>query len=624
MGIVRDDFGDTAERIARALLRGEGLRIAELVNRLESQPPSTSTCALSVHEIKCSLLKLLQHNLLDIKPASISADDRRRDGASNPAVYHVNVREALYRLRFPKFIEMAREEFGEEGEVIMEELLVQGRVRMDQSIESMAYSLAEYQRQTDESKLDEEITEAELEENRGKIRAAFVEMAKRRYISRVHPLDLTTPAEKEQPDFPPSIARGLESSSSTNANIKKEKAADGNTQGNTRTSSGSTNASSDAADGITIRGKRKKQNGSTAENIPVELQMMLEADEAARKKEDEEAEFEGMEPRPKTSKKRKLSKKAKLPSKGASASESKDDTDAVGGMPEQALVWRYGADQLMRDLRHRACVKFATENINSVAGVVVAAMLKHSSPHEREKDEATSFPVSARDLFSMPEVKNALPKDSKDTWRLLLNYITVMCRDKSGMVMKVAAESFDPTQARASDGGQYVVHMKKIVDFLKQATSHSYIQLRFGTQSARIVRLLIEKRQLEQKTVGELALLPSNDARRRLYELYGEKLIKMQEIPKRSDHNPAFTIFCWSVDVQQMERTIVERIQDSICKMRHRRKHEAEENKELIARSDQLVEPNDLAKFDKLSRSLDRLDRAIIQLDDMLMLYRDF
>ena len=50
----------------------------------------------------------------------------------------MNVREVLYRLRFPKFLEQAREVFGVTGQVIMEEVLLQGRVRMDQSLETMA------------------------------------------------------------------------------------------------------------------------------------------------------------------------------------------------------------------------------------------------------------------------------------------------------------------------------------------------------------------------------------------------------------------------------------------------------------------------------------------------------
>lgn len=517
----------------------------------------------------------------------------------------------------------------------MEEILVHGRVRMDQSLEAMAYSLAEFihneqqQGNEDAAAADEEISEEVVEQSRERIRNAFVEMAKKRYIARVHPLDLTVHLPDDQPDFPLSITRGQDE--------RRPGASNGSaSNGGSASAPAATSGKPEDDDGITVRGKRKKPASSTAAKngatIPVELQMMLEADEARQKDDSSEAEFEpegsaAGSARASTKKRKLTAKRAKLPTRGVSAAVAAAaavDGEGATGIGEQSLVWRFGSDQLVRDLRHQACIRFATENINNVAGMIVTAMLKHSAPHEREKDEATSFPVTARELFTMPDVKSSLPKDSKDTWRLLLNYITVMCRDKSGMVMKVATETFDPTQARPGDGGQYVVHMKKIVEFLKQATTHSFLQEKYGTPSARIVRLLMEKRQLEQKTIGELALLPSNDTRRRLYELYRDELVQMQEIPKRADHNPAFTLFCWSVNVPHLEKTLSERIQDSLCKLRRRRKFEAEENKDLIARSDQLVEAHDLAKFDKLSRALDRLDRATVQLDSMLLLYRDF
>jgi DNA-directed RNA polymerase III subunit RPC3 len=553
------------------------------------------------------------------------------------------VQEALYRLRFPKFVELAKETFGVEGEVIMEEVLVQGRVRIDQSIETMAFNLAELRRQEQRQKeqdagsevpADEEISEEELDECRHLVREAFVEMAKKRYISRVHPLDLKVVEPEEAPEFPASIMRGQDKGPTSNLNSKAAAvaaAAGGNTNKTGKTTD---------EDGITVRGKKRKAPSQSSGNaVPVELQMILEADEAARnEKEDSEAEWEPNSASSSTSsgrgsKRKKSSKRAKLPTRGTSSGDGttggetsgEDAPDGSGGTTdERSLVWRFGVTQLLRDLRHKACIRFAKENINAVAGVIVEAMLQHSSPREREKDEPTSFPVSARDLFDMESVKKALPSEANNPWRLLLNYIMVMCRDKSGMVMKVAQEAFDPTQARPGDGGQYVVHMQKIIEFLQQATTHAYVQDKYGVASARIVRLLMEKRQLEQKTIGELALLPSNDARHRLYELYTDKLLKVQEIPKRADHNPAFTFFCWSVDVPQMHTRLAERVQDSLCRLRRRRKFEAEENKELIARSEQLVEANDLDKFDKLSRSLDRLDRAIIHLDGMLMLYRDF
>jgi DNA-directed RNA polymerase III subunit RPC3 len=441
-----------------------------------------------------------------------------------------------------------------------------------------------------------------VDESKERINKIFVEMTKQRYITRVHPLDL---------------------------NLKKTEGTDLQTSTSKPTRiMPSDDAKEISDDGITIRtipSKRKLNLSSST--VPVELQLMIDAEEEKNRDDTDEAEVKYGDSisRSRQSKKRKLSKRAQLPLRGEkklSSAQTSDHESSV--IEERSLVWRYGSEQLICDLRHRACVRFASENINSVASQIVFSMLRYSSPHERGRAEITSFPVNARDLYSMHDVKEALPKDSKDSWRLLLNYITVMCRDKSAMVMKVAAESFDATQSRPCDGGQYVVHMKNIIDFLKQSTYHSFIRERFGAETARIVRLLAEKRQLEQKTIAELALLPSHEARRRLYELLTHGLVKMQEIPKRSDHNPAFTLYCWSVNAEGIEKMITERIFHSLCKLRRRRKFEADENKELIARSDQLVESNDLGKFEKLSRALDRLDRAMIQLDDMLMLFCDF
>lgn len=104
LSVLRDDFGDVAEKVADALLRGDGLRLGDVVPRVQAAAPVVPP---SVHEIKCALLKLLQHNVLLVRPAA---------GASTrgpPAVaYRVNVQEALYRLRFPTFLEQAKKSFG--------------------------------------------------------------------------------------------------------------------------------------------------------------------------------------------------------------------------------------------------------------------------------------------------------------------------------------------------------------------------------------------------------------------------------------------------------------------------------------------------------------------------------
>lgn len=84
LSILRDDFGEIAEKIALELLRSDGLRLVEVVPKVQA---AALVVKPSVHEIKCTLLKLLQHNLLLIKPAGVVA----RGHAATAAVYNVRL-----------------------------------------------------------------------------------------------------------------------------------------------------------------------------------------------------------------------------------------------------------------------------------------------------------------------------------------------------------------------------------------------------------------------------------------------------------------------------------------------------------------------------------------------------
>nr|CCA16234.1 PREDICTED: similar to Polymerase (RNA) III (DNA directed) polypeptide C (62kD) putative [Albugo laibachii Nc14] len=608
LNIIESDFGQTAKLIAQGILRSDGLKLPGIIEYVQRTVKPTQ---ISMSEIKCSLLKLLQHNMLTFKPVAPTTNKKKSEQMSHTtsnACYYIDISEVLYRLHFPRFIDLAKKKFGDAGEIIMEEILVNGRVRMDESIELMSYRLAESRLKKENSEDASSISERELQDSRELVNFNFVEMAKNRYISRVHPVKMTLEQQKSKSiDLMAEEQSGNKNQRGANNMIKSEI---------------STESLADEH-GIAVRVKKEKKN-VRGSNLPVELMMLLESQDMAMVESDE-AEFVGTV-NPPAKKRSRLSKRAKLPKHGATPyhTQTKADNQSNSEIDEKTPIWRCGTDQLLRELRHDACVRFAMENVNHVAGVIVSAMLSHSMSHERESNEPTSHPMSAREIYKVDEVKQALPKEIKDTWRLLLNYLAVMVRDKSGMVTRVGAEKADSATTQGGDGGQYVVHMKNITDFLKQATMHAYIQDKFGVQSARIVRLILEKRQLEQKSIGELALLPLNESRRRVYDLYSDKFIHLQEIPKRSDHNPVHTMYTWSVNTFHIERVIRERVQDSICKLRSRRDFIANDNKELIARSNQLVEENDLEKFDKLSRSLDRLDRSLLQLDENLMLYRDF
>ncbi|OQR82596.1 hypothetical protein ACHHYP_15753 [Achlya hypogyna] len=613
--VLQEHFGDHVEHLARVLLKADddGYTLREILLH------ASSTAGHSPQHLKAGLLKMLQHNMLDIKSHWPAATATKKPKQPYILRYQLNHDEVLRRLRFARYIELAHNVFGEEvrssshayeyssicnaqGAIIMEELLVCGRLRLDQSIEAMAYNLIQQRRAT-EGSTETDVSAAELDDLKMSLRVTFLDMAKNRYIVRVHPLDFNMKrpddpfADEAEVVFEKPVAK---SAAPTKAPKAKKPTAD----------------TVELEDGFSVRrGTKRKGRAVAADAVPIEVQLMQAAEEA-----------ESASPPPESAPVpgRRRRKEAKLPSVGVAPVVALGVAEDDLSMSEENAIWRAGVAQLTRELRHRACVKFAKESVNDVAEAIVGAMLAASSPHERGEAEPTSFPMTARALFQLPAVDAVIPATSRDRWKLLLNYLTAMCQHPSGMLTKTAPEAFDKTARQPGDGGTYAVHMQNIVAALVRKTVHSFVQDTYGTASARILRVVYEQRQAEEKTIGELALLPASETRSRLFALFQAKLVTMQEIPKRADYNPQFTLYCWSVDHKALLRHLVERLELSLVRLRTRRQKEADEHKELIARSDQLVEQHDLERFDRVCRSLDRCDRLTLQLDRMLMLFCNF
>ncbi|OQR93184.1 biotin-protein ligase [Thraustotheca clavata] len=605
--VLHEHFGEHVECLARVLMKADegGYTLREILLHA-----ANLSKVITPQQLKAGLLKLLQHNMLDIKSHWHAEESAKRHKQPYLLRYELNHDEVLRRLRFARYIELAENIFGEEGAIIMEELLICGRLRIDQSIETMALNLAQTRRAATGNH-DTEVDSDEMNSLKASLRITFLEMAKNRYIVRVHPLDLNH--KKTEDVFAGEAQVVLDKPSTKTKTTATPKSKKDNVE---------------LDDGFSIRrGTKRKARAAPVDTVPIEIQLMMQAEEA-----------ESASPPPETTSTsttgRRRRKEAKLPSVGAatiSPLTTSTDNDDIS-IKEENAIWRAGITQLTRELRHRACIKFAKESVNDVAEIIVSAMLAASSPHERGEAEPTSFPMSARDLFKLPAVDAVIPSTSRDRWKLLLNYLTAMCQHPSGMLTKVAPEVFDKTLSSSKssnsqgtgDGGTYAVHMQNIIKTLERKTVHAFVQDTYGTASARILRVIYEQRQAEEKTIGELALLPASETRSRLFELYKNKLILMQEIPKRADYNPQYTLYTWTVNHKALVGRLIEKIEISLLRLRTRRHKEAEDHKELIARSDQLVEQHDLDRFDRVCRSLDRFDRMILQLDRMLMLFCHF
>ena len=83
------------------------------------------------------------------------------------------------------------------------------------------------------------------------------------------------------------------------------------------------------------------------------------------------------------------------------------------------------------------------------------------------------------------------------------------------------------------------------------------VKNRFGSSAGRIFQLLFLSRQLEQKQIAEIAMLPLKDTREILYKLLQHGYIYLQEVSKSSDHAPSRTIYLWKVDLTRVKEEII-------------------------------------------------------------------
>ena len=129
---------------------------------------------------------------------------------------------------------------------------------------------------------------------------------------------------------------------------------------------------------------------------------------------------------------------------------------------------------------------------------------------------------------------------------------------------------------------QFVVNVANIIRFLRERTMHSILTERYHEEEneanhgvcARIYQVLLHAKYAEQNQVADLAMIPMKEARIHLYQMYKDKYIMYQEVPRR-DHNPETTIFLWCVNNSDEKfAVVVEDLHKSMLNLRLRQEHE--------------------------------------------------
>ncbi|XP_059995107.1 DNA-directed RNA polymerase III subunit RPC3 isoform X2 [Lagenorhynchus albirostris] len=521
--LLQEHFGEIVEKIGVHLIRTGSQPLRVIAH-------DTGT---SLDQVKKALCVLIQHNLVIYQVHKRGVVE-----------YEAQCSRVLRMLRYPRYIYTAKTLYSDTGELIVEELLLNGKMAMSAVVKKVADRLTETME--DGKTMDY-----------AEVSNTFVRLADTHFVQRC-PL---VPATENADPGPPPPAPTLVISEKDMYLVPK----------------------------LSLIGKGKRRRSS-----------------------DEDATGEP---------------KAKRP---------KHTTDNKEPIPDDGIYWQANLDRFHQHFRDQGIVSAVANRMDQftfqtqTSSEIVRTMLRMSEITTSSSAPFTQ-PLSSNEIF------RSLPVGYNISKQVLDQYLTLLADDP----LEFVGKSGD------SGGGMYVINLHKALGSLATATLESVIQERFGSRCARIFRLVLQKKHLEQKQVEDFAMIPAKEAKDMLYKMLSENFISLQEIPKTPDHAPSRTFYLYTVNILSAARMLLHRCYKSVANLIERRQFETKENKRLLEKSqrveaiiasmqatgaeeaqlqeiEEMITAPERQQLETLKRNVNKLDACEIQVDETIFLLESY
>ncbi|NWI62767.1 RPC3 polymerase, partial [Todus mexicanus] len=474
-------------------------------------------------QVKKALCVLIQHNL-------VTYQLQKRGFVE----YEAQCKRVLRILRYPRYIYTAKTLYNDTGELIVEELLLNGKMTMSAVVKKVADRLTETME--DGKTMDY-----------ADVSSTFVRLADTHFVQRCP----VVPESPENPDAPPPPAPTL---------VLNEK-------------------DMYVVPRLNLVGKGKRRRSC-----------------------DEE---EPGEPK---------------------AKKQKQDGESSEPPLDDGIYWQVNIDRFHQHFRDQAIVSAVANRMDQTSSEIVRTMLRMS-------EVTTSSSASYTQPLSSNEIFRSLPAGYNIAKQVLDQYLTLLADDP----LQFVGKSGD------SGGG---IHPWTFL-LLQGLMIPPRVPLRFGSRCARIFRLLLRKKHLEQKQVEDFAMIPAKEAKDMLYKMLSENFVSLQEIPKTPDHAPSRTFYLYTVNVPSSARMLLHRCYKSVANLMERRQHETKENKRLLEKSqrveailasmqatgaeaaqlqeiEEMITAPERQQLENLKRNVNKIDASENQVDETIFVLESF
>jgi DNA-directed RNA polymerase III subunit RPC3 len=301
-------------------------------------------------------------------------------------------------------------------------------------------------------------------------------------------------------------------------------------------------------------------------------------------------------------------------------------------LPRDA-IWRVNLNMFHHSIRSFCLGRLVAERfgqkVTSCGSMVTAALKlaahKEHATNEDNFEERTSFTPQDIVPYLPKPVQQALEKKPGG----LLNNLSKSLVELAHLTYPRVVEEIEEATGHAN-GGKFSIATRQLVEHLQERIVHQVIYDSQGEVAARICSILRIQGHLESDAIAEAAMVPAKDTREFLHRLYRHNYISLLSLATSKQHNYASMIHLWSVSNARILKTVRDDVARAMANIRLRRQHEVDVGKEWIERAKEAgltdVNENEMDKnnYNKFCQGLERLDNAILQLDETLMVLLDF
>jgi DNA-directed RNA polymerase III subunit RPC3 len=305
-------------------------------------------------------------------------------------------------------------------------------------------------------------------------------------------------------------------------------------------------------------------------------------------------------------------------------------------LPRDA-VWRVNLEMFHESLRSLSLGWLVSERYSTKvqsAGAIVTAALKlvayrRFAPSQKQQmlDYDAIFTFCPGDILRY--LSKAFVQNFEQKPGGVISNLHKALKDLSTYTQPRVVDEVEVADGQSAHA-KFQIATVKLVEYLQDRIIHQIICDSHGEVAARICNILSNNGHMEADSIAEAAMVPAKETREVLHRLYRENYISLFNLNQGKQHNPASMFYLWFTSRAKSLRNATDGVVTAFLNMRLRRQHEVEIGKDWIERAkeagatDENENEADKLNYARFCEGLERLDTAAFQLDETLMVLKDY